>query len=243
MHRHLTSCGTSTCSTTTLITTRLTPSCSARSPANASPLFSSTSLTLRRAGRQYSSGKALMVGLVRLFPSMLGLLLTLPSLRKKGQAFQLIQRCSHPLTSLSPGADRPITDWRSCDDGLFRYMHTGWKHVPCLSISTALTPHYYQHSPATAFHPHTHPVLAPSRRYKPRLDDALLFLTPSSSVSTPCSDSRRYKPRLGDALLFWGVYPDGELDPRSMHGGCPVGGSQPEYCPHGLGDRHSGLRD
>jgi len=38
-----------------------------------------------------------------------------------------------------------------------------------------------------------------------------------------CDDgSFKYKPRLGDAVLFWGVYPDGEIDPHSLHGGCPV---------------------
>ncbi|MEW5309985.1 MAG: hypothetical protein WDW38_001822 [Sanguina aurantia] len=38
-----------------------------------------------------------------------------------------------------------------------------------------------------------------------------------------CDDgSYKYKPRLGDAVLFWSVTPDGELDPRSLHGGCPV---------------------
>ena len=50
------------------------------------------------------------------------------------------------------GAERPVTDWRNCDDGSFKY-----------------------------------------------------------------------KPRLGDAVMFWGVYPDGEIDPHSLHGGCPVG--------------------
>ena len=50
------------------------------------------------------------------------------------------------------GAERPVTDWRNCDDGSFKY-----------------------------------------------------------------------KPRKGDAVLFWGVYPDGEIDPHSLHGGCPVG--------------------
>ena len=50
------------------------------------------------------------------------------------------------------GAERPVTDWRNCDDGSFKY-----------------------------------------------------------------------KPRQGDAVLFWGVYPDGEIDPHSLHGGCPVG--------------------
>jgi len=38
-----------------------------------------------------------------------------------------------------------------------------------------------------------------------------------------CDDgSFKYKPRLGDAVLFWGVHPDGEIDPHSLHGGCPV---------------------
>ncbi|MCO5579577.1 hypothetical protein L7F22_033434 [Adiantum nelumboides] len=30
------------------------------------------------------------------------------------------------------------------------------------------------------------------------------------------------KPRLGDALLFWSMMPDGTLDPKSLHSGCPV---------------------
>ena len=39
-----------------------------------------------------------------------------------------------------------------------------------------------------------------------------------------CNDgSFKYKPRQGDAVLFWGVYPNGEIDPHSLHGGCPVG--------------------
>lgn len=29
-------------------------------------------------------------------------------------------------------------------------------------------------------------------------------------------------PRRGDALLFYSLQPDGELDPQSLHGGCPV---------------------
>ena len=38
-----------------------------------------------------------------------------------------------------------------------------------------------------------------------------------------CDDgSFKYKPRKGDAVLFWGVFPDGEIDPHSLHGGCPV---------------------
>lgn len=41
-----------------------------------------------------------------------------------------------------------------------------------------------------------------------------------------CDDNNdgsfKYKPRKGDAVLFWGVSPDGEIDPRSLHGGCPV---------------------
>ncbi|KAL6752875.1 hypothetical protein V8C86DRAFT_532734 [Haematococcus lacustris] len=38
-----------------------------------------------------------------------------------------------------------------------------------------------------------------------------------------CDDgSFKYKPRQGDAVLFWGVTPDQTIDPRSLHGGCPV---------------------
>lgn len=62
--------------------------------------------------------------------------------------------CSVPapvLITLSAGADRPIQDWRNCDDGSFKYA-----------------------------------------------------------------------PRMGDAVLFWGTRPNGEIDPHSLHGGCPV---------------------
>lgn len=31
-----------------------------------------------------------------------------------------------------------------------------------------------------------------------------------------------YQPRMGDAVLFWSVRPDGEIDPHSLHGSCPV---------------------
>ena len=27
---------------------------------------------------------------------------------------------------------------------------------------------------------------------------------------------------MGDAVLFWGTYPNGDIDPHSLHGGCPV---------------------
>ncbi|KAI9109604.1 hypothetical protein K1719_019234 [Acacia pycnantha] len=30
------------------------------------------------------------------------------------------------------------------------------------------------------------------------------------------------KPKMGDALLFWSMKPDANLDPSSLHGGCPV---------------------
>ncbi len=55
------------------------------------------------------------------------------------------------VRACAPGADKPITDWRNCDDGSFKYM-----------------------------------------------------------------------PRMGDAVLFWGVKPNGDIDPHSLHGGCPV---------------------
>jgi prolyl 4-hydroxylase len=35
----------------------------------------------------------------------------------------------------------------------------------------------------------------------------------------------RYAPRSGDALLFFSLTPDGQIDPRSLHGGCPVIGA------------------
>lgn len=38
-----------------------------------------------------------------------------------------------------------------------------------------------------------------------------------------CDDgSFKYKPRQGDAVLFWSVDPDQEINPRALHGGCPV---------------------
>lgn len=32
----------------------------------------------------------------------------------------------------------------------------------------------------------------------------------------------KYRPRKGDALLFFSLTPDLKIDPRSLHGGCPV---------------------
>ncbi|CAI5493712.1 unnamed protein product [Closterium sp. Naga37s-1] len=32
----------------------------------------------------------------------------------------------------------------------------------------------------------------------------------------------KVKPRMGDALLFWSIYPNGTIDPTSLHGSCPV---------------------
>lgn len=38
-----------------------------------------------------------------------------------------------------------------------------------------------------------------------------------------CNDgSFKYQPRQGDAVLFWSVTPNQEIDPRALHGGCPV---------------------
>ncbi|KAK1433131.1 hypothetical protein QVD17_10037 [Tagetes erecta] len=32
----------------------------------------------------------------------------------------------------------------------------------------------------------------------------------------------KVKPRKGDGLLFYSLYPNGTIDPTSLHGGCPV---------------------
>lgn len=32
----------------------------------------------------------------------------------------------------------------------------------------------------------------------------------------------KVKPKAGDALLFWSMYPNGKIDPHSLHGSCPV---------------------
>lgn len=38
-----------------------------------------------------------------------------------------------------------------------------------------------------------------------------------------CDDgSFKYAPRAGDAVLFWTVDPDQEINPRALHGGCPI---------------------
>jgi len=46
---------------------------------------------------------------------------------------------------------------------------------------------------------------------------------------SPAAGGYRYRPRAGDALLFFSVTPDGELDPRSLHGGCAVGGEREKW--------------
>lgn len=32
----------------------------------------------------------------------------------------------------------------------------------------------------------------------------------------------KYRPRMGDAVLFYSLDPDLKIDPRALHGGCPV---------------------
>jgi prolyl 4-hydroxylase len=39
----------------------------------------------------------------------------------------------------------------------------------------------------------------------------------------------RYAPRAGDAVLFFSLLPDGKIDPRALHGGCPVVGGRPKW--------------
>lgn len=40
---------------------------------------------------------------------------------------------------------------------------------------------------------------------------------------TTCEDhDYKYKPRLGDAVLFYSLDPDNSINPRALHGGCPV---------------------
>jgi prolyl 4-hydroxylase len=47
-----------------------------------------------------------------------------------------------------------------------------------------------------------------------------------------CSEAAggyRYKPRAGDAVLFFSLTPDGKIDPRALHGGCPVVGGKAKH--------------
>jgi hypothetical protein len=39
----------------------------------------------------------------------------------------------------------------------------------------------------------------------------------------------KYKPRAGDALLFYSMHPDRSIDPRALHGACPVGGGSEKW--------------
>lgn len=44
----------------------------------------------------------------------------------------------------------------------------------------------------------------------------------NASMSACARGLLAVKPRRGDALLFWNLKPDGTLDPKSLHAGCPV---------------------
>lgn len=44
-----------------------------------------------------------------------------------------------------------------------------------------------------------------------------------------CKEGFKYRPRAGDAVLFYSLTPDGKIDPRALHGGCPVVGGKPKY--------------
>lgn len=39
----------------------------------------------------------------------------------------------------------------------------------------------------------------------------------------------KYKPRQGDAVLFYSLNPDLSVDPRAMHGACPVKGTSEKW--------------
>jgi prolyl 4-hydroxylase len=43
-----------------------------------------------------------------------------------------------------------------------------------------------------------------------------------SDMAGQCASRFAVKPKLGDALLFYSQFPSGDLDERSLHGGCPV---------------------
>jgi prolyl 4-hydroxylase len=45
----------------------------------------------------------------------------------------------------------------------------------------------------------------------------------SGGAGSPCARAGvAVAPRAGDALLFYSLTPDGRVDPKSLHGGCPV---------------------
>lgn len=39
----------------------------------------------------------------------------------------------------------------------------------------------------------------------------------------------KYKPRQGDAVLFYSLNPDLSVDPRALHGACPVKGTSEKW--------------
>eukprot|EP00877_Chromochloris_zofingiensis_P014720 jgi/Chrzof1/9501/Cz04g05150.t1 len=56
-----------------------------------------------------------------------------------------------------------------------------------------------------------------------RLASVLMYLSDvEAGGETVFPRGLSVKPRKGDAVLFWSMQPDGRLDPKSMHGGCPV---------------------
>ena len=56
--------------------------------------------------------------------------------------------------------------------------------------------------------------------------------------SPQCDIGLKYKPRMGDALLFWSQKPDGSLDARALHAGCPVVAGEKWVATKWLRDRH-----
>lgn len=45
------------------------------------------------------------------------------------------------------------------------------------------------------------------------------------SLTTCEKHDFKYKPRAGDAVLFFSLHPDLTVDPRALHGACPVKGN------------------
>lgn len=47
-------------------------------------------------------------------------------------------------------------------------------------------------------------------------------LRPAGDLSSCSPDDFKVKPRQGDAILFWNLNHDLTVNPRSLHGACPV---------------------
>ena len=92
--------------------------------------------------------------------------------------------------------NKPVTDYKTCSGGAGRPARADIRRCPPAATAAAMLYTLCTSTHACTRHTRAHTL-----------------------VRCP---GFKYRPRRGDAVLFHSLTPDGTIDPRSLHGGCPV---------------------